>query len=51
VQQRVRARAAVKARRVAAARRAAAQAKAAAAAATNPFGAPANSTTGNIRAN
>jgi hypothetical protein len=50
-QQRARARAAAKARRVAAARRAAAQAKAAAAAASNPFGAPANTTTNNIRTN
>jgi hypothetical protein len=50
--QRVRARAAARAHRVAVARaRAAAQAKAAAAAATNPFGAPANSSSNNIRAN
>jgi hypothetical protein len=50
-QQRARARTAAKARRIAAARRAAAQAKAAAAATSNPFGAPANSTTNSIRAN
>lgn len=48
VQQRARARAAVRARRAAVRARAAAQAKAAA---TNPFGAPANSTSNNIRTN
>ena len=48
---RARAAAAAKARRVAAARARAARAAAAAAAATNPFGAPANSTTNNIRTN
>jgi len=48
---RARAAAAARARRVAAAARARAARAAAAAAATNPFGAPANSTTNNIRTN
>jgi hypothetical protein len=48
---RARAAAAARARRVAAARARAARAAAAAAAATNPFGAPANTTTNNIRTN